>query len=317
MGKNMLRGGATDSVGQIWPYSSRGPAFDGRVKPDLAAFSQNGSSGAAALVSGTALLVQEALDMSAPPAALVRAILINSATDTGEPGPDFSGGFGNLNAYEAVTTALEQRFRLDSLLPGAFFNHTITAPPNAARLRITLAWNDPPAAENAATTLLHDLDLSATGPDGQTWLPWVLHTHRDSLGMPAYRGRDQLNTLEQTSIPLPAPGAWNIRIARNAAGSGYQSFAICWNIDTLNHFSWNYPVGSDALVAGTNSIIRWESTSGAGSGRRTRRHGRQHALCQTDRSRTDRHPGGGTFAAGQRRRECLDRWRRFRSRADS
>jgi 1-deoxy-D-xylulose-5-phosphate synthase len=53
----------------------------------------------------------------------------------------------------------------------------------------------------------------------------------------------------------------------------------------------------------------------AGSGRRTRRDGGQHAFCQAHRPRADPWPGSGTFPADQRRRECLDRRRRFRDRA--
>ena len=59
MAKNILTVGAVDSFGNVAPLSSRGPAYDGRIKPELVAFQKNGTSEAAALVSGTALLLQQ------------------------------------------------------------------------------------------------------------------------------------------------------------------------------------------------------------------------------------------------------------------
>src|SRR5436190_2103289 len=58
MAKNILTVGATDSFSTVAALSSKGPAYDGRVKPELVAFGEDGSSGAAALVSGTSLLLQ-------------------------------------------------------------------------------------------------------------------------------------------------------------------------------------------------------------------------------------------------------------------
>jgi hypothetical protein len=58
--KNSLSVGATDAVGHVGPLSSRGPAADGRLKPELVAYGDGGTSDAAALVSGVSLLVQHA-----------------------------------------------------------------------------------------------------------------------------------------------------------------------------------------------------------------------------------------------------------------
>lgn len=58
-----------------------GPTFDGRIKPDLVAFGQDGSSGAAALVSGVSTLLQQqyANQRSGvrPSASLIKALLLN------------------------------------------------------------------------------------------------------------------------------------------------------------------------------------------------------------------------------------------------
>ena len=105
MAKNILTVGAVDPFIQVPLQSSRGPAYDGRIKPELVAFGIDGSSGSAAVVSGIALMLQQAYKNlhqdSLPSSALIKAVLINSADDTGPPHPDFISGYGNANAFKA------------------------------------------------------------------------------------------------------------------------------------------------------------------------------------------------------------------------
>lgn len=63
----LARGGFL--FGRVPPLSSRGPAYDGRTKPDLMAFGPSGTSEAAALVSGAAAVLQQAFrkKRDAPP----------------------------------------------------------------------------------------------------------------------------------------------------------------------------------------------------------------------------------------------------------
>ena len=90
--KNILVVGSVDSFYNVPLLSSKGPAYDGRIKPDLVAYGNEGSSGAAAITSGTALAVQSAYAQlhgdSLPANALVKAVIINSADDVYNPGPD-------------------------------------------------------------------------------------------------------------------------------------------------------------------------------------------------------------------------------------
>ncbi len=57
--KNTLIVSAVDTSLAISPYNSRGPAFDGRIKPELTAYGGGGTSDAAAIVSGIVTLLQE------------------------------------------------------------------------------------------------------------------------------------------------------------------------------------------------------------------------------------------------------------------
>ena len=254
MAKNILTVAATDSFGQVSPLSSRGPAYDGRIKPELVAFGQDGSSGAAALTAGAALLLQQAYKEQhgeLPDAALVKALLINSAGETGAPGPDFESGFGRLDAFKA----------LQGLMAGHYVEGAgaLTLPVAAGmrRLKVTLCWTDPPAAANAARALVNDLDLEVVKGAG-VWRPWVLHTQPvvDSLLAPAVRGRDSINNVEQVTIDDPSPGNYTLRVT----GSGAQRFFVAWQVDTADRFAWEYPLGNSALTGGVQNIIRWSST---------------------------------------------------------
>ncbi|GAB4091406.1 S8 family peptidase [Flaviaesturariibacter terrae] len=265
--KNVLVVGATDSLGVAETLSSRGPANDGRVKPELTAFGQDGSSGAAALVSGTALVLQQSYRRrfaALPPASLLRAVLLNSAEDAGAPQVDYVFGYGRLNAWEALTTLEEDRFRIDSLSQGAQQTINVVVPANTARLRVLLAWTDLPAAPAASKALLNDLDLQVTDNAAQSYLPWVLNTAATAaaLAAPAQRAVDTLNNQEQVTIDNPAAGTYTIRV-QGSRVTGRQPYALAWQFDTAARFRWTYPTGSDPVLAGSRTVLRWLSNRSA------------------------------------------------------
>src|SRR6266496_1617098 len=152
MAKNIITVGHIDSFGTVLAPSSRGPAYDGRIKPELVAFAQDGSSGAAAIVSGISLTLQNAykdLHSTIPSSALIKAILLNTADDVGPKGIDFTSGYGAANAYKAMLAITGGQYFGGSISNGATDVFNLTVPPNIKQLKLTLAWNDPPAAANA------------------------------------------------------------------------------------------------------------------------------------------------------------------------
>jgi hypothetical protein len=269
MAKNVLAVGAIDSFYNVSPLSSKGPAYDGRVKPELVAFGEDGSSGAAAMVSGSAVLVQHAYKRARnqlASSALVKAVLINSADDVGTPAVDFSSGYGSLNTYQAVKTVMENRTFEDAVSNTITKSLSVTVPANAAQLKLTLAWTDPAADPNAVYALVNDLDLVVKQTaSGQQWLPWVLNTksHKDSLLLPAQRGRDTLNNVEQVTIDLPAAGTYLVEVKGSRLKTPTQSFAVAYSVDTLNTFSWTYPTTIHGVEGGKVNNIRWFSNSNA------------------------------------------------------
>lgn len=271
MAKNILTVGSIDSFGVVSPLSSKGPAFDGRVKPELVAFGQDGSSGAAAIVSGISLLLQQAYQEQhggqLPPSDLVKAVLLNSAEDVGPPGIDYSSGYGSVNAYRALNVLTAKQYFTGTLQEGETQSYPLTIPANVRTLTITLVWNDAAAMPNAYTALVNDLDLELQQPaTGTTWLPWTLNSAAlaDSLQALPRRARDSLNNAEQISLDHPPAGDYIIHVKGYNIPGGVQPYSLAYRWDSLNTFQWAYPTASDNISPGKPNLLRWQTTfSGA------------------------------------------------------
>ncbi|WP_394747009.1 S8 family serine peptidase [Spongiimicrobium salis] len=267
MGKNNLIIGAINEEDERSPFSSKGPAFDGRIKPELVSYSIIGTSNSTALTSGLSALLQQAYQESQgtpAPAALSKAALINSANDIGAKGPDFATGYGNINGHRAVSTLIEGRYILDEVQPAETKNFSIPLPENAKNLKITLVWTDVPAMVNSNLALINDIDMTVISPSGSTHLPWILNSNpsQAALEASAERGEDHLNNIEQVVIENPSSGEFSIRITGFDISTPSQAFAIAYQWDIEDHFSWNYPLVNDNFPYNgeTISYFRWESS---------------------------------------------------------
>lgn len=271
MAKNPVVVGGVDSFGRVVPLSSKGPAHDGRIKPDITAFQKNGTSESAALVSGTVLLLQQYYKNKTGnqlASALSKAILVNSADDINNTGPDYATGFGNLNAIRAMDVIKENTLMSGIATQNSVQSFTIDIPHNISGLKITLVWNDAEANPFSPKALVNDLDLTLVSTaTNEEWKPWVLSSfpHIDSLNKLPLRKRDSLNNVEQVTLQNPAAGNYQVKISGFNLPSASQTFYIVYSMDTLNHFQWQYPDGNDFLETGRENILRWE-TELAGSG---------------------------------------------------
>ena len=272
MSKNTLSIGHIDSFYTVPLFSSKGPAYDGRIKPELVAFGEDGSSGAAAITTGVAALLSDAFIKkynSLPTASLLKAILINTAQDIGPKGPDFISGFGAVNAKEAMAAIMENHFFQSDLRATEIKTFSVEVPPNAGQLKVTLTWTDTAAAPNATKALVNDLDLVIKNDStGEDWLPWELshNAQIDSLNAVAKRGKDTLNNTEQVTIENISAGRYTIQIKGSKIISTKQPFSVAYLIEPLNSFSFTYPSGSDLPIAGNTAVIRWQSNrKGSGS----------------------------------------------------
>ena len=252
-------------------FSNRGPTQEGRFKPDVVApgtsilsthsrnapaakatfgkssdpdyFFDTGTSMATPLVAGCAAVLRETLvknGMATPPAALIKALLINGAVElTGqyspsEAGPSFnnSSGFGRVDLLGSVITPGPN--------PNGGFGtggplnqgdeETITIPipgdaPRSGRragtralgvtFKIALVWSDP-----AGDMLQNDLDLIVVAADG---------TERHG-NMGTAPGFDRANNVEQVVWVNMPPGDATITIRAFHITSFAQPYAYAWRI---------------------------------------------------------------------------------------
>lgn len=268
MAKNIIAVAAIDNAGNIIAESSSGPAYDGRLTPQLTALGPNGTSDAAAVVSGTIAVMQQVYadsnSQALPPASLIKAILFNTADDIYKTGIDYKTGFGLINSYAAVKALQQKNYDGSSLSQNQSWTKNISVPANAAQLKITLAWTDSVAQVNNNKALINDLDIELTEiASGITFKPWVLSSfpNIDSLAKLPVRKRDSLNTAEQVSIQLPGAGNYLVKVTGTSVSNPSLPFQIAYNIDTLNTFVFTNPIHTSDVNRAENETlnIKWRT----------------------------------------------------------
>ncbi len=256
-----------DNLEDLRSSSSRGPAADGRVKPDITApgtvitgsragtcasvsscFDANhaystGTSHAAPQIAGVAaLFTQFWKDNNGgnnPSPALIKAAVINTAQEmTGinvtAALPNGAEGWGRVNTKFMLNTGVAMKHVNQTTAfsdPGNNITYTGTVADASKPIRISLVWTDPPGAANANPALVNNLDLTVT------------------IGANIYRGNvftggvsttggsaDTINNVENIFLPsgVAAGTPFSIQISATAInGDG-----ILGNADTTDqHFA--------------------------------------------------------------------------------
>ncbi len=262
--KNCLAVAATRGGTQTNTFcsGSLGPTTDGRRKPEVMApgcstlssgantscslVSLTGTSMATPAVAGLATLMREYFisgfypggtanpaDARTPSGSLLRAMLVNSATDvTGITGsPSNQEGWGRVVGDSAAYFAgdarrlivRDVRHALGGLETGEQANFSIDVGPSPTEpLRLTLAYADAPAAVNAAFAPINNLDLRVQAPDGTIYSGNNISA---GVSMPG-EVYDAINNLEVVSVGAPMPGRWTISIIGTAVNVGPQGYAV-------------------------------------------------------------------------------------------
>jgi hypothetical protein len=282
-GKNVIATANLFEDGVLVSSSSRGPAHDGRIKPDISAHGQGqvstnqnnlyqsfgGTSAASPGIAGvSAQLYQVFMDANGgalPESALIKAALLNTTNDLGNIGPDFKFGWGLVNAYRAALLLEDGRYLSDNVSQGGNNTHTINVPANTTQVRFMVYWSDPAATPGASPALVNDLDLVVTDPSSGTHLPYVLDSTPNpvNLDTPATNGPDHLNNMEQVLLNNPAAGNYDIDITGFNVPVGPQNYYVVYEIITDN-LVITYPNGGEALKnVGAPQIIHWDATNTA------------------------------------------------------
>ncbi len=158
-------------------------------------------------------------------------------------GPDFSSGFGLVNAKNAVAHVDTNLFKQDSIDNGELQIYTITVPSGTHSVRVTLAWDDYPG-NPSAPGLVNSLTLSIVSPSGAVYNSWgipPLPRGRNSLSTgrdPIYAATllfdtaallgDNKNNLLVLDVPtdVVVAGTWRIHIRGTSVPMGPQSYSL-------------------------------------------------------------------------------------------
>ena len=258
--------------------SSRGPAADGRIKPDIGAKGtsvystehnntygvKTGTSmscpGVAGVMAQLYQAYKEINNVSNPPSALMKCVLLNSADDIGNPGPDFKHGWGEVNSYRAVKI-LENGFHMSGSISQSTTNtHSITVPANTDQVKVMVYWHDKEASTSASKALVNDINIQLLTPSAISYNPWVLDPTPNSsiLDQDAVRGVDDLNNMEQITIDNPSAGNYILSVDGFTVPFGPQDYYVTYEFITSS-VELTYPIGGESLVPGDSEYIRWDT----------------------------------------------------------
>lgn len=283
-GKNVIATANLSETDQIIASSSRGPAVDGRIKPDIAAHGNSqmstdpnntyapggGTSAAAPGIAGVMAQLHHAYrDLNSgttAPSGLLKATMMNTANDLGNDGPDFIYGWGKVNALKAVKLLEENRYFQDSLTQGDSVLHMINIPANVLRAKVMVYWVDQEGSTNSAIALVNDLDASMTDASNTNYLPWVLNSapNTAALSSPATKGVDRLNNVEQVAIDNPAAGAYTLKVKGTTIPFGTHKYWVVYEF-LYNEITVTFPMGGEGLLPGTSDRIHWDAYGDAGT----------------------------------------------------
>ncbi len=257
--KNIITvGNLLDNATGINSSSSHGPVDDGRIKPDVCAngttlfstwalgvtinacigadyCSISGTSMSTPTVSGICALLEQRYRQIYgginPSPDIIKALLCNTATDLGRPGPDYQFGHGLVDALAAVQTIDVGPVRIitDAVDAGQTDEWLLAVPANTPELRVALNWLDPAGVANdGANDIVNDLDLTLISPSNQVFFPFTgpgFAFTNDATSS----GPNSVDTLEQRRIPNPQQGFWRVRVAGTAVPFGPQNYALVAN----------------------------------------------------------------------------------------
>ncbi len=255
-----------NNMDDLTSSSSRGPAADGRIKPDITApgtvitgsragtcgsvsscFDANhawstGTSHAAPQVAGAAALFTQYWRNDhagvSPNPSLIKAAIINSAQEMNGvttnllPIPNGNEGWGRINMKLMMNTGVSTQYVNEELVfsnPGVGQGIIGTVADATKPVRITLVWTDPPGAGDPA--LVNNLDLQVN-VGGTLYKGNVFTSGSSTSGGAA----DTLNNVENVWLPagIPAGTFFSVMVSSVALnGDG-----VLGNADTTDqHFS--------------------------------------------------------------------------------
>jgi hypothetical protein len=191
-------------------------------------------------VTGISVLVTEQWRRTftgSPTPAQIKALLIAGAEDLGNTGPDYTFGYGMVNAKASVdlirAEPLQQSvIKTSSVSQGQRYETSLRVT-TAQKLRVVLQWLDPEIVflgddDVADKALVNDLDLTVTDATGNVILPYVLNPKTMTLS--ATRGTNTTDNTEELEIANATPGIYRITVVgRSITDMSPQTFTVVAN----------------------------------------------------------------------------------------
>ena len=280
--KNVIATANLETGTNLATSSSRGPADDGRIKPDIAAHGNgnfstdpnhtyaygSGTSAAAPGISGVLAQMYHAYEAKSgvrPESGLMKAIILNSADDFGNVGPDFKYGFGRVNALRAIRAIEQNRYFSSTITTGNTNSHNISIPANVKEVKVMVYWHDYEASTSASKALVNNLDARLERGTN-SYLPWILNPtpNATTLDNPAIKGVDTLNNVEQISVNNPVAGTYSLKVNGLAVPQGPQKYFVTYEfiydeVELIN------PNGGEGFVPGVTERLFWDSYGTTGN----------------------------------------------------
>lgn len=284
--KNILTVGAVDDIpgGYSQPddvsvasFSVFGPTDDGRIKPDIVGngislisasssrddsyAASTGTSMAAPNISGSLALLQEHYRNRYGTymfASMLKSLVLHTADDAGNPGPDYQYGWGLMNAASAaelITLSDRSTFFPDTLQEGSTNAYSFYST-GKAPVKITVVWTDPAgkvpriALDPVDRILVNDLDIRLVREiDGHVFHPFRLDPANPV--QQATRGDNFLDNVEQILVETPLQGYYRLEVSHKAfLKDSAQAFGV-----TLSGLTNEYIASGEILRTGSNGEV--------------------------------------------------------------
>lgn len=248
----------------ITSFSAFGPTDDGRIKPDITGNGEvlfsawsgsdtdyrnsSGTSMSAPNVTGSLAVLQEhhfRMKGTFLTSAALKGLILHTADDAGNPGPDYKFGWGLMNTLSAADLISGPDFdhlREVSLPEGEQFSLHLYSN-GTEPVKITICWTDPqgafpePTLDPVKRMLVNDLDLRLVRKvDGHEFKPFVLDPmHPD---MPATTGDNKLDNVEQILLETPEKGFYQVTVShKGSLFSDRQDFGLVLSGLTEEYFA--------------------------------------------------------------------------------
>ena len=230
-------------------YSSAGPRDDGAIKPDIAGVGSSVVSPSTSAAGSNSYQMGNGTSYSAPQvtgilglwsqiyqslfagqklnAASTKNLLIHTAQEAGNVGPDVWYGWGFVDAKKGAELLVQKKQNKvifeDKELKNAKKNEFLVKTDGSQSLKATIVWTDPSnknsnyntyseAYNDRTSKLVNDLDLRVTNVQtNEVYYPWKLDV--TAPRNPAIKGDNTVDNVEQVLIDQPAAGIYKIEVS--------------------------------------------------------------------------------------------------------